>query len=220
MKRRGVIKFVILVALIAAAIATVRLWGASGYLSEERLRLWISGFGVWGPLVYIAVYSIAPALMVPGLPLTVIGGVLFGPVRGSVYVITGATIGAALAFLVARYLGRDWVAAMIKGTRLERLDAEAARRGWRIVAITRLIPLFPFNLLNYAFGLTSIGFIPYLIASFVFMAPGAIAYVLLGSSIPGLLQGRFSTSLAIGVFFVVIIALGPVIYGRVRNKGD
>ncbi len=216
--KRSQIKFIILILFIAGAFAATRYFGLSEYLDEESLRAWINSYGVWGPVVYIAIYTLAPSLMVPGLPLTVVGGVLFGPVYGLIYVMIGATMGATLAFGVARLTGREWIEARIgtHGKRWQALDKEVEKKGWKIVAITRLIPLFPFNLLNYAFGLTRVKVSHYVIASFVFMIPGAAAYVVFSSSIFSLLEGRVSKELIIGAALIIIVSLIPIIYKKMR----
>lgn len=215
--KKGTLKFILLVVFIAVAFISVRFLGLGEYLDRERLRVWVDGFGFWGPLVYILIYSIAPALMMPGLALTVVGGVLFGPVLGSVYVMAGATIGASVAFLVARKMGRQWVEGVLKGSRFEDLDAKVERQGWKIVAFTRLIPLFPFNFLNYAFGLTSIRFTHYLIATFIFMIPGAVAYVVFSSSILDLFKGDVSVEFIVGAFLVVGISLSTYLYKKYKK---
>ncbi|HAO93707.1 MAG TPA: TVP38/TMEM64 family protein [Deltaproteobacteria bacterium] len=219
MNRAG-IKVLALAALLAAVIVSVRVFGLGDYLDEERLRVWIASFGIWGPVAYLVIYSIAPSLMVPGLPLTVAGGILFGPLWGSVYTIIGATIGASIAFLIARYLGRDWVKSRVEGSRLKELDRKVGEEGWKIVAFTRLIPLFPYNALNYAFGLTRVGFLDYLWATFVFMMPGVVAYVVFSSSILDLFRGVLSRQLVIGLALVIAVSLMPVIYKWLRGRKD
>lgn len=213
-------KIIFFALLIAAVFISVRVFGLGEYLEEERLRVWIASFGIWGPVVYIVVYSIAPSLMVPGLPLTVVGGILFGPLWGSVYAIFGATIGASLAFLIARYLGRDWVKSRVEGSRLQELDRKVGEEGWKIVAFTRLIPLFPYNFLNYAFGLTRVRFLDYLFATFIFMIPGVVAYVVFSSSILDLLRGVLSRQFVIGLALVVIVSLIPVIYRWLKGQKE
>ena len=144
---------------------------------------WVDAAGLAGPLLFMALYAVATVLFLPGSVLTLAGGALFGPVWGTLYNLTGATLGAALAFLVARYLASDWVRGRVgngPGHRAERLANGVDAEGWRFVAFTRLVPLFPFNLLNYALGLTRIPFLHYLVATCVFMLPGAIAYTYLG----------------------------------------
>jgi uncharacterized membrane protein YdjX (TVP38/TMEM64 family) len=213
-------KFIALVVFVAAVFLAFRFFDLGLYLNEEELRDWIAGFGIIAPLVYILVYSIAPALMLPGLLLTVVGGVLFGPVWGVVYVIIGATIGSGVAFQVARLMGRDFIESRViraKSDRWAKLDQQVEASGWKIVAFTRLIPLFPFNFLNYAFGLTRVRFSTYLWASFVFMLPGAAAYVIFSSSIIGLLKGRISKEFVIGVLLVIIVSLIPILYKKHKS---
>jgi uncharacterized membrane protein YdjX (TVP38/TMEM64 family)/rhodanese-related sulfurtransferase len=143
------------------------------------LSAWVEDAGAAGPIVFIAIYVAATVLFLPGALVTLAGGALFGPVWGTVWNLTGATLGGALAFLIARYLGADWVSRRA-GPRLQRLNAGVADEGWRFIAFVRLVPLFPFNLLNYALGLTRIRFETYVMASAVFMLPGALAYTWLG----------------------------------------
>lgn len=214
------IKFLLLIAFIVIAIMSVKTLGLDKYLDQERLRVWIEGFGIWGPAIYMLTFALAPALMLPGLPITITGGILFGPVWGSVYTSIGSSAGACLAFLVARYLGRGWVESTIGEGKLKELDAEVARQGWKIVAFTRLIPLFPFNLLNYAFGLTRIRFSHYALASFIFMLPATVAYIVLSSSLLGILKGHISKEFVIGFILVVVVSLIPVLYKKRRQVGS
>lgn len=214
-------KFIALIIFILALFFAFRYFSMGRYLNEEDLRDWIAGFGLMAPLVYIIIYSIAPALMLPGLLLTIVGGVLFGPLWGVVYVMAGATIGAGVAFQVARLLGRDFIETRVlkaKNSKWARLDQQVELSGWKIVAFTRLIPLFPFNFLNYAFGLTRIRFITYLWASFVFMLPGAVAYVIFSSSFLNILKGQVSKEFVIGVLLIIVVSLIPIIYKRVKGN--
>ncbi len=215
--KKSTLKFIVFVVAVSAIFVMVRLTGLDEYVDQKRLSEWIDGFGPWGPLIFILIYSIAPSLMLPGLPITVLGGMLFGPLWGVVYVEIGATIGASIAFLFARYMGRGWVRDVIGEGRLRELDREVERQGWKIVAFTRLIPIFPFNLLNYAFGLTGIRFSHYVLSTFVFMLPGATAYVVFASSLLDLVKGRVSARFIIGVVLVVLVSLIPVIY-RMRKR--
>lgn len=207
------IKILILISFIIAAVVSIKASGLDQYLDQERLREWISSYGAWGPIAYILFYSIAPSLMLPGVPITVAGGILFGPVGGTIYTSIGATIGASIAFLISRYMGRGWIDAMLKD-KWKELDAEVERQGWKVVAFTRLIPLFPFNMLNYAFGLTRIRFSHYFLASFIFMLPGIAAYIVFSSSLLGLLKGNVSKEFVIGLVLIIIVSAIPVIYKR------
>ena len=163
-------------ALLAAIAAAI---GWRERFDAAALQAWVQGAGAAGPLLFIAVYALATVLFLPGSVITLAGGALFGPLWGTLWNLSGATLGAAMAFLIARYLGADWVARRA-GPRLTRLNEGVAAEGWRFVAFVRLVPLFPFNLLNYALGLTRVPFGAYVLASWLFMLPGALAYTWLG----------------------------------------
>ena len=197
--------------LLIGLVITVQYVHLEQYLDKESLRQFGVSHGVLLPLMYLAAWTVGP-LFLPGLPITLAGGVLFGPIWGFIYTALGSTCGAGLVFLVARYLARDWVAGKLAGTRLVFLDEKVARQGWKIVALSRLVPVFSYSLLNYAFGLTRISFWPYLGATFVFMLPSTIAYVYFSSNILGLLHGNISSGLIIGVILVVVVSLIPMIY--------
>ena len=204
--------------ILAAVITGVHLSGASGYLQQERLRELIAGHGALAPAIYVLIYTIAPVLFLPGLPITIAGGIMFGPFWGVVYTIIGSTMGACLAFLTARYLARDWVARKLSGPKWERLDRETEKHGWKMVAFTRLIPAFPFNLLNYAFGLTKVPFIHYMLTTFVCMLPACIAFIVFSSSLLDLVRGSVSPEALIGIGLIVLVSLIPVIYRRFRGR--
>jgi uncharacterized membrane protein YdjX (TVP38/TMEM64 family)/rhodanese-related sulfurtransferase len=143
------------------------------------LEAWVRDAGPVAPLLFMLIYALAAVLFLPGSALTLAGGALFGPVLGTFYNLTGATLGATLAFLIARYMASDWVADKTGG-RVKQLINGVEGEGWRFVAFVRLVPLFPFNLLNYALGLTRLRLMHYILATYVFMLPGAIAYTYLG----------------------------------------
>ena len=204
--------------LLVVMIITVRLFHLDQYLEKERLRQFVAGFGVWGPVIFLIIWTLAPPLFLPGLPITLAGGVLFGPFWGSLYTICGATAGATLAFLVARYLARDWVASKLQGTKLLTLDEKVAEQGWEIVAFTRLIPIFPFFLLNYAFGLTRVRLLHYVLATFFGMLPLTIAYTYFSANVLDLFQGKVSKELLIGVILVALVSLIPFVYKKFKAR--
>ncbi|EAW39060.1 TVP38/TMEM64 family protein [Lyngbya sp. PCC 8106] len=143
---------------------------------------WIANLGYWGPVAFIVVYILATVLFLPGSILTLGGGAIFGVFSGSIYVSIGSVAGATCAFLVGRYLARGWVAKKIAGNqKFKAIDEAVAREGWKIVGLTRLSPIFPFNLLNYSFGLTKVSLRDYVVASWIGMIPGTIMYVYIGS---------------------------------------
>jgi uncharacterized membrane protein YdjX (TVP38/TMEM64 family)/Fe-S oxidoreductase len=216
--RGSIIKPLVFIALLAAVIVAVRLTGANQYLEQEKLRDLIQGYGALAPVIYMLVYAVAPALFLPGLPITIVGGILFGPLWGVVYTITGATVGACIAFLVARYIARNWVTSKMTSPRWKKLDKEVEKHGWKVVAFTRLIPLFPFNLLNYAFGLTSVRFSHYAVATFAFMLPACIAFIVFSSSFLDLLKGKISPTFLVGLALVVLVSVIPGFYRRYQQK--
>jgi uncharacterized membrane protein YdjX (TVP38/TMEM64 family) len=152
-------------------------------LSELLLNAleWVNGLGAMGAIGFIAIYIAATIAFLPGAILTLGAGVIFGVALGSVYVFLGATIGSIAAFLIGRYLVRDWVTQKIAGNaKFQALDTAMSRSGFKIVLLTRLSPVFPFNFLNYAFGVTNISLKDYSLAS-IGMVPGTIMYVYIGS---------------------------------------
>jgi uncharacterized membrane protein YdjX (TVP38/TMEM64 family) len=168
---------ILLLVGLAAGIALAVLY--RDRFDPAALQSRVQEAGIAAPLLFMLIYALAAVLFLPGSVLTLAGGALFGPVFGTLYNLTGATAGAALAFLIARYLASDWVARRAGG-RIKQLIDGVESEGWRFVAFVRLVPLFPFNLLNYALGLTRLKFSHYLIATYVFMLPGAVAYTYLG----------------------------------------
>lgn len=147
------------------------------------LRSWVGSLGPLGPVAYGAAYVLATVLFVPGSALTIGAGIAFGLVWGTVITSLASVTGAAAAFLVARYLLRERVERWVEGhDRLRVADRAVGEQGWKIVALTRLSPLFPFSMLNYAYGLTDVGFRPYVLASWAAMLPGTVAYVWIGAA--------------------------------------
>ncbi len=208
---------------LGLAIASMASWLA---LNRDRLdpaliESSIRDLGLWAPLGYIAFFALGTVLFVPGAIFGLAGGVLFGPVWGSVLNLIGATLGATLAFLAARYLAADW-ARRKAGGRLDRLIAGVEAEGWRFVAFVRLAPLFPFNLLNYALGLTRIPLAQYVIASLICMAPGTIAFTYLGYAGRQAFAGG-ETLVRTGLIALGLLALAafvPRIARRIRAEGS
>jgi uncharacterized membrane protein YdjX (TVP38/TMEM64 family) len=143
---------------------------------------WVSRLGPWCAVIFVSIYIVATVLFVPGSVLTLGAGAVFGVIWGSVYVSLGSILGATCAFLVGRYLARDAIARKVADNeRFAAIDKAVAAEGWKIVGLTRLSPVFPFTLLNYAFGLTQVKLRDYVLASWIGMMPGTVMYVYLGS---------------------------------------
>jgi len=142
---------------------------------------WVEGLGPLGPILFIAIYIVATVLLLPASVLTLGAGAVFGVLAGALYVLIGATIGANLAFLIGRYLARERVAKWIEGNpKFAAIDRAVGREGWKIVVLVRLSPAFPFNLLNYALGLTQVSFLDNLLGT-AGIVPGTFMYVYIGS---------------------------------------
>jgi len=188
-------------------------------LDVNSIQNWVQQSGSLAPVIFILVYVFATVFFLPGSIITLAGGALFGPVWGVLYNLTGATIGAVLSFLIARYLASDWIIQK-SGGRLKQLISGVENEGWRFVAFTRLVPIFPFNLLNYALGLTKIKLLDYSLATFVFMLPGAAAFTYLGYIGREAATGGESLlqKIMLAVAFLAIIIFLPKFISRIRQQ--
>jgi len=145
---------------------------------------WIDTFGFLGPMIFIFLYIGATIAAVPGTILGVSAGVIFGSFLGVILVSIGSTIGAAICFLIGRYIARESIEKwLVKNERFQRLDQLTEDHGVYIIAITRLIPIFPFNIINYGFGLTRVSFKTYVFWSWLCMLPGTILFVVGGDAL-------------------------------------
>jgi uncharacterized membrane protein YdjX (TVP38/TMEM64 family) len=172
-------KIAIGIAAIAALVALGR--AAGGYV--QVFAQWVDGLGAWGPAVFIAGYALAVVAFAPASLLTLAGGAIFGVAAGTAYVFVAAVLGSSLAFLISRYVARAAIERRLAGNeKFAAIDRAVGRQGRRIVFLLRLSPAFPFNLLNYALGLTSVRFVDYLAAS-VGMLPGTLLYVYSGKAV-------------------------------------
>lgn len=208
---------IILLLIVTSGIVTALIF--RDQLSVQQLTGWVRQLGWLAPLVFIACYAIATVFFLPGLLFTLAGGVLFGPLYGTLYNLVGATIGATLAFLTARYIAYDWVTQRT-GNRLQQLVKGVEEEGWRFVAFVRLVPLIPFNLLNYALGLTRLRLSHYIITSFIFMAPGGAAYTYLGYAGREVAGGGedFIKKALLALAVIATIAFASRILMRVRRN--
>ena len=205
-RARGVtVKQLVLLVVLLAGIACAVIWRS--YLSVQQIQEFVIGLGRWGPVVFLLLYAIGPAFLVPGLPFDLAAGILFGPLWGTCYSLVGATVGATVAFLAARTVGRDWTEEKLSGP-LKKIKEGVDKGGWEFVAFVRLVPVIPFNLLNYALGLTRIRLVPYVLASFVFMAPATAVYVYAGWAGGEALTGEGTLSETAWRVFFALSALG------------
>jgi uncharacterized membrane protein YdjX (TVP38/TMEM64 family) len=177
------IKWTWIAATIAVTIVIAKQFNLAMLLQDalKDALTWVDSLGALAPLAFIAIYNIATVLLIPGSVLTLGSGILFGLGWGTLYVIVAATLGATIAFWIGRNFARAWVSRQLeKYPKFGAIDRAVAGQGFKIVALVRLSPLFPFNLLNYAFGITQVSLKDYVLGS-VGMIPGTILYVYLGS---------------------------------------
>ena len=221
-EKKSPIRLIVLIVLIGVLLGLGWYFDAQSYLRD--ILEWIRNRGAAGVAIFIGVYIVATVLFVPGSILTLGAGFVYGVLLGTVWVSIASTIGATAAFIVGRYLARDWVAGKISGNaRFASIDDAVGREGWKIVGLTRLSPIFPFNLLNYAYGLTKVSLRDYFLASWIGMLPGTVMYVYLGSLAGDLatLGGERSRStvdwIIYGVGLVATVAV-TVVVTRVARK--
>ncbi|MDJ0600226.1 MAG: TVP38/TMEM64 family protein [Crocosphaera sp.] len=177
----------------------------------QSLLQWIQDLGTIGYLIFILAYMLSAVLLIPASILTLGAGVIFDVVKGSILVSIASILGAILAFLVGRYFARGWVSKQIeKYPKFKAVDDAVAKEGWKIVGLTRLSPIFPFVVLNYAFGITQVSLKDYAIASWIGMLPGTIMYVYIGALIGNIATlgtgGREKTSLEWALYIIGLIA--------------
>jgi uncharacterized membrane protein YdjX (TVP38/TMEM64 family) len=211
--------FLALIVLLVIAGIAAAYWAFDGVISAEALEVRIASLGVWAPVGFVLLYGIATVVMVPGSIFDLVGGALFGPYFGSALNLAGGSLGASLAFLVARYIARDWVEARA-GRRTKGIVRNVDADGWQFVAFVRLVPVFPYNVLNYLLGLTHIPFHHYLLATIVFMAPSTFIYTWIGvagrEAIAGNVNNLRYALLALGLLAVMLML--PRFYKRWKKR--
>jgi uncharacterized membrane protein YdjX (TVP38/TMEM64 family) len=208
MTAKNIVRYSI-VAFVAAGVILAILY--RDQLDAAVLEQWVADSGNAGPLVFMLVYAIGTVFFLPGSVLTLAGGALFGPFWGTFYNLTAATIGAGISFLVARYIASDWAKSKSKGM-VKNMINGVDHEGWRFVAFVRLVPLFPFNLLNYALGVTRIRFSHYLLASYICMLPGSAAYTYLGYAAKETVAGEGDIQQKIHIILIATALLAVVAY--------
>ena len=173
--------------LVALIVIIMAFFLAMQFLPIQQLlgnfNTWVALMGVGGIFIFIGVYAVATVLLAPGSILTIGAGFAFGLWKGFLAVSAGSTLGAALAFLVARFIARDRVEAIAKGNdKFRRIDNAIGKQGAKLIFLLRLSPVIPFNISNYFYGLTSVKFWPYVLVSWIGMIPGTFLYVYIGTA--------------------------------------
>lgn len=199
---KAVSRIFMTILLLAAIVLAVRY---RDVLNMDSIQRWTLEAGAWAPAVFMLAYAVSTVLFIPATPISLAGGALFGPLWGTVYNLLGATLGAILAFGVSKYLASAWVRRMMGG-KLKKLYDGVEAEGWKFVAFTRLVTIFPFNALNYALGLTPIKFTHYAVATFIFMLPGSIVFTYVGYA------GKEALAGSEGLLQKILIAIGLIVF--------
>ena len=212
--KKSVIKIGILVSTVAIVYLLLNHYGITDEIRLEnvpKIKAWVASFGAIAPLVYIGLYLVSTVFFLPGAPVTVLAGFIFGPLWGVFYASIASIISVSVAFLIARYVARDLVERWVKGNaQFRKIDEQVDEQGWRILMFTRLVPIFPFNLQNYAYGLTSIRFSTFVIVSAIFMLPGTAVFVQLGGAFVSGEGNIGKTLLYLGIAGVLMLGLSLI----------
>lgn len=216
MNKRGIyrtIKFVLFLCVLLCGYIFLRVTRCSEYLDPERLMDFLSSWEERSPIIFIAISSIRPVFLFPTSILIIASGILYGKILGTLYGVAGSTLGAVVAYFFSRMLGSDFVQ-LIFGARLHQMESILSAQGLRIIFILRLIPVVPFDLVNYASGLVRVNFLQYVGGTFLGLIPATFAYTFLGESLKKLYSFQFFLSI---FFFIVLIYL-PLLYEQRRRK--
>ncbi len=209
--KKSIIKIAIAVGIVTIVYFLLKFYGVTDNIRLEnvpKIKTWVASFGAVAPLVYIGLYLVSTVFFLPGTPVTVLAGFVFGPLWGVLYASIASIISVSAAFLIARYVARDLVESWVKdNAQFRKIDAQVEEQGWRIVMLTRLVPIFPFNLQNYAYGLTSIRFSIYVLVSAIFMLPGTAVFVQLGGAFVSGEGNIWKTLLYLGAAGVLLLLL-------------
>ena len=222
--KKSIIKILITVGVVAAVYLMLRYYGVTDEIRLEnvpKIKTWVASFGKIAPLIYIGLYLVSTVFFLPGSPVTVLAGFVFGPLWGVFYASVASIISVSIAFLIARYVARDLVEGWVKdNTQFRKIDEQVEEQGWRILMFTRLVPIFPFNLQNYAYGLTSIRFSTYVLVSAIFMLPGTAVFVQLGGAFVSGEGNIWKTLLYLGGtgVLMVLLSLIPKLLRKYQTK--
>ena len=222
--KKSIIKILIAVGIFAAVYFVLRYYGVTDEIRLEnvpKIKTWVSSFGRIAPLIYIGLYLVSTVFFLPGSPVTVLAGFVFGPFWGVFYASVASIISVSFAFLIARYVARDLVEGWVKdNAQFRKIDEQVEEQGWRILMFTRLVPIFPFNLQNYAYGLTSIRFSTYVLVSAIFMLPGTAVFVQLGGAFVSGEGNIWKTLLYLGIagILMLLLSLIPRLLQKYQTK--
>jgi uncharacterized membrane protein YdjX (TVP38/TMEM64 family) len=222
-KGNALVKMVFLLVFIGVAVYLVRFSPARQYLTTDQLELLLESAGLWAPVMFVVIYVVGVCLFLPGTLLTALGAAIFGPYWGFLYVWTGAMIGAGLAFLIGRYLGRDFAASLIGG-RLKRFDDAIERNGFATVLYLRLM-YFPFTPMNFGMGLTKVRFWDYISGTAMGILVGTFIFTFFVGTLrdvwaTGRWEGLLNWNVCLSVILFVFSFFIPKLLKMIRKEGS
>ncbi len=210
-------KFFLLCIFLILAILLIKFSSIKGYISPGIIQAKVSDFGIYAPSIFILTYILSSIFLIPGTPLTIAAGILFGKWFGTFYSVIGATIGATLAFIFSRHLGRGFIKDTLskKYKKLSNFEEKLNEKGFNIVLFLRLVPLFPFNGLNFTLGLTKVKLRDYTLGTLIGIIPGGFLLAYFGDSLANL------SILNIAISFILLMLLLSIypLYNRIKKSG-
>jgi uncharacterized membrane protein YdjX (TVP38/TMEM64 family) len=217
------VKFFLLMAILLSGIVALRWTPVANILNKDNLLAFLESIRGkwWGPLVFIGIYAASCGLAIPGSILTLAGGAIFGTWWGTLYNVLAANLGASLAFTIARFLGRDFLQRFTQKGKWAQWDERFSKAGFQTIFRLRLIPIIPFNALNYGAGLSSIHFRDYCLASILGMLPGTFIYTYFADALLQGVQGanrQALTHLAMASALMIALSFVPSLYKKLKGR--
>ncbi len=219
-KKGGILKIIIAVAVIGLGIFLANYFGLLEFLSNvPAMQAWFNSLGILGYLAYILLYTVIAIFMIPGSMLTIAGGIVFGSIVGGILSMIAGTTGATAAFIVARYIARDTIEDKFRENKFfKKIDQGVKENGTSFLILTRLVPVFPYNVQNYAYGCTSMNLLTYVIVSFITMMPGSFIYAYMAGEI---VENGMSVTLLVqfAIAGVVLFLISLIPKAIAKKKG-
>jgi uncharacterized membrane protein YdjX (TVP38/TMEM64 family) len=207
-------KIIVLMVIVGGIIWATRHFGLYQYLTPQKIRDFVLSFGIWAPIAYITIYFLRTFILFSASVLSITGGLAFGPFWGTVYTVIGATISSCTAFLIVRWFGRGFMDSVCKscGNAIEGLDDKIGDNGFWVVLFLRLVPIFPYEGINFAAGLSKIPFWQYALATFIGIIPGSFAFNYFGGSLINVKDPK----IILAIVFVLLVTFTPTIYKIIK----
>lgn len=208
-------KFVLLIIIIGVVAGFYFLVNLPNRISIDNLQAFIHSKGIWGPIVFFLLYAVTSIIIFPGALLSTTSGAIWGPFVGTLYTVCAATISSVIPFLIARYLGRSFITKLVRGSKIEVCDRFLTQKGFLSIVLLRLIPIFPWDVINYGAGLCSFSFHHYVFATLIGIIPGSLTYNLIGDSLGKPLDK--TKIIIIGISITITLCV-TFFYQKIRSK--